>query len=200
MTNLMLSTWIRRFTNENKTANSTAEQWSEIINNSFAKGYYDHDAYIKNFEKTFNSKVHPKAVRHIDFVHFYTVSIVTNTLNKNIEPFYFDYILNHENGIYYIYDKKLSDIPKLFQSKDASKFLRAIELLSKYENPECKNQLRFALDWLEKNKSAKNTWDMGKESKDGISFPLSDSWRTEENRINDCTYSIKKLLGEIEMS
>ncbi|HCC36259.1 MAG TPA: hypothetical protein DEQ14_00830 [Treponema sp.] len=38
---------------------------------------------------------------------------------------------------------------------------------------------------------------MGKESKDAISFPLSDSWRMEKDRINDCTYRIKKLLERI---
>jgi hypothetical protein len=35
---------------------------------------------------------------------------------------------------------------------------------------------------------------MGKESKDGINFPLSDTWKIEENRIKDCTYRINNLL------
>jgi hypothetical protein len=43
-----------------------------------------------------------------------------------------------------------------------------------------------------------NEWDMGKESKDGINFPLSDSWKSEKDRIKDCTYRIKKLLEGIK--
>jgi len=38
-----------------------------------------------------------------------------------------------------------------------------------------------------------NEWDMGKESKDGINFPLSDSWKSDKDRIKDCTYRINKL-------
>ncbi|WP_461257455.1 hypothetical protein [Treponema sp. R80B11-R83G3] len=49
---LMLSTWIRRFTEENKMANKTAGKWAEIINSSFKNGYYDHNNYINVFEKT----------------------------------------------------------------------------------------------------------------------------------------------------
>jgi len=38
---------------------------------------------------------------------------------------------------------------------------------------------------------------MGKYSKDGISFPLSDSWKNEEDRIKDYTNRIKKILDKI---
>ena len=40
---------------------------------------------------------------------------------------------------------------------------------------------------------------MGVEAKDGIQFPLSDSWRTKELRIKDCTYRIEKLIKMIEV-
>jgi hypothetical protein len=52
-------------------------------------------------------------------------------------------------------------------------------------------------EWIQKNRKRNNEWDMGKESKDGIYFPLSDSWRLKEDRIKDCTYRIKKLLEKI---
>jgi len=42
-------------------------------------------------------------------------------------------------------------------------------------------------------------WDMGPSVKDGVHFPLSDSWRSVESRKLDCTYRIKKLLADIEM-
>jgi hypothetical protein len=196
-TDLMLSTWIRIFTKEYEQANNIAGKWCEIINSSFEKSSYDHNMYVNKYENTFGLKMNPKAGRLVDFVHFYPISLLTNTLDKNIEPKYFKYILEHECGMYYIYDKKIKNPPKLINSKVASNYLRAIELLSKYKNPECKKQLKFIVKWLNQNMINENKWDMGKESKDGINFPLSDSWRVEENRIKDCTYRISKIINEL---
>jgi len=141
--------------------------------------------------------MNPKAGRFVDFAQFYLVSLLTNELDKKIEPQYFKYILEHECGIYYIYGGKIKDIPKIFQSKITSSYLRSIELLAKYDNPECKKQLKFIVKWLNENMTKNNQWDMGKESNDGVYYPLSDSWRTDENRIKDCTYRIYKLLEKI---
>jgi hypothetical protein len=196
-TGLMLSTWVRIFTKDNEMANNTAGKWCEIINNSFKNNNYNHSIYVDKYENIFGIKMNPKAGRLIDFVHFYLVSLLTNSLDKKIEPEYFKYILEHDCGMYYIYDKKITDVPKTFQSKITSNYLRAIELLAKYENPECKNQLKYVIKWLKENMIKNNKWDIGKESKDGINFPLSDSWRTDENRIEDCTYRINKLLEKI---
>ncbi|MHB9295263.1 hypothetical protein PilKf_01005 [Pillotina sp. SPG140] len=197
-TDLMLSTWIRVFTKENEIANKTTIKWCEIINYSFINDKYDHSKYINKFEDVFGIKMNPKACRLIDFVHFYPISLLTNILDEKIEPKYFKYILEHEHGIYYIYNNKLIDIPKIFQSKITSNYIRAIELLSKYNNLECKKQLKFIVKWLKGNMRTKNEWDMGRESKDGINFPLSDTWRTEKERVDDCSYRIKKLLNTIE--
>jgi hypothetical protein len=105
--------------------------------------------------------------------------------------------LEHDAGVYYVYPKKLAIVPNIFCSKSTSYYLRAIELLAKYDNPECKKQLKFIVKWLKENMTKNNEWDMGKEAKEGILFPLSDYWKTEENRINDCTYRIKLLLESI---
>jgi hypothetical protein len=99
--------------------------------------------------------------------------------------------------MYYIYSNRLDIVPKTFQAKNTSHYLRAIELLAKYDNPECKKQLEFVVKWLKKERTGENEWDMGKESKDGINFPLSDSWRNKENRIKDCSYRIGKLVEKI---
>jgi len=196
-TSLMLSSWIRIFTKDNKAANKITEKWCEIINNSFANKCYDHNIYVNKYEKIFGIKLNPKAGRLVDFVNFYPVTLLTNILDKNIEAQYFEYILEHDCGIYYIYDKKIIDAPKIFQSKITSFYLRAIELLAKYDNPECKKQLKFIRKWLKENMVKNNEWDLGKESKDGINFPLSDSWKTKENRTKDCTYRINKILGKL---
>jgi hypothetical protein len=96
-------------------------------------------------------------------------------------------------------NKKLKNVPKIFQSKYTSSYLKAIELLSKYDNNECKKKLRFVVKWLKENMYTTNKWDMGKESKDGINFPLSDSWRDVNTRKDDCSYRIERLLNKLEI-
>jgi hypothetical protein len=196
-TELMLSTWIRKFTDENKAANNAAAKWREIISAAFKNGFYDHGEYVAAYEKVFGIKLNPKAGRLVDFVHFYPISLLTNFLDKKIEVKYYQYILEHDSGMYYVYNNKLNDTPS-FQSRNASFYLGGIELLSKYGNPECKKQLQFVVKWLKENILANNEWDMGKEAKDGINFPLSDSWKTDRNRIEDCTYRINKIIKSLE--
>ena len=194
---LMLSTWIRIFTMDNEVANNIARDWSGIINNAFVNGYYDHNLYVNKFEDFLEMKINPKAPRWNNFVSFYTVSLLTNELDRKIESQYFKYILEHDTGIYYIYSKKLSEVPKVFCSRQTSFYLRTMELLSKYNNPECKKQLKFMVIWLKDNITKNNEWDLGKDAKERILFPLSDSWKVDENRIKDCTYRIGKLLERI---
>ena len=196
-TSLMLSTWISIFTKENSSANNTAKKWSEIINNSFAKGNYNNNIYVNTYESIFRIKMNPKAGRLVDFVHFYPISLLTNELDKEIERNYFKYILDHDNGMFYVYNSKLIIVPKAFQSKNTNCYLNAIELLAEYDNPECKKQLKFVVKWIKENMTKNNEWDLGKESKDNINFPLSDSWKKEEDRIKDCTYRINRLLEKI---
>jgi len=191
---LILSARIKIFIKDNEAANKITEKWSKIINNSFVNNKYNHNLYVNKYEEIFEIKMNPKASRLFDFVNFYPISLLTNVLDKKIEPHYFKYVLEHDCGIYYIYDKKLLNVPKIFQSKNTNHYLRAIELLAKYDNPECKKQLKFIIKWLNANMSKNKEWDLGKVSKDGICLPLSDSWRTENNRIEDCTYRINKLL------
>lgn len=47
------------------------------------------------------------------------------------------------------------------------------------------------------NKNEKGQWDLGAGAKDGIYFPLSDSWRKQDYRIADCTERITKFLQQI---
>jgi hypothetical protein len=192
-TELMYSTWIRIFTLEDKKANEIVKKWSIIINTSFENGKYDNAKYISTYEKILEWK--PKGGRLLDFNNFYQVSLLTNCLERTIEPVYFKYILDHDSGMYYIYGKKISLVPEVFKTKEASKYISAIEILAEYKN--CRKQLDFVVKWLKNNMENGNTWDMGNKSKDGIYFPLSDSWKKEEYRVNDCTNRINKLIKNI---
>lgn len=194
-TSLMFSTWIRRFTSEDALANSTAGKWAEVIRGAFEDGAYNHNNYINSYTRVF--KLKPRGGRIVDFVTFYQVSILVDFLDASTEQAMFDYFLNHESGIYYIYGECLSVLPKEFNSKQASRYIGAIELLSEYKNPVSKGKLSFVGEWLNQNKGADGLWDMGPIVKDGVHFPLSDSWRCDEARKQDCTYRIKNLLKNI---
>lgn len=189
-TSLILSAQIRRFTNKNEAANAIAEKWSKIITEAFKSGVYDHASYVSAYREIFGMK--PGGGRLIDFLNFYPVSLVAGCLNEHTEKALVAYALSKENGIYYIYDKPLNLLPESFQSKEAVRYLSAIELLSKYKS--AISALDFVRQWLIKNQRPDGTWDMGKDVNDKIHFPLSDDWRKKENRIKDCTEYVETLI------
>lgn len=51
---LILSTGIRRFTNDNLVANKVAEQWAEIVTSAFADGSYNYDKYVDSYNRFLN--------------------------------------------------------------------------------------------------------------------------------------------------
>lgn len=193
-TRLMLSTWIRRFTKDDASANEVADTWVHIISEAFKSGTYSHDDYLTAYKHTFSQRA--KGGRLLDFTSFYQVSLLSNCLESNTESAVFDYIINHESGIYYIYNRPICNIPEIFESKESSRYIGAIELLSDYKNNI--NQFDFVVEWLMEHKNSDGKWDLGSKSKDFIYFPLSDSWKKKE-RTSDCTYRIERLISKIKM-
>ena len=192
-TSLILATWIRRFTLDNPNANKVAAQWANIIIHAFIGGNYHHSDYVTAYRETFG--IMPKGGRFVDFVSFYTISLLSRGLDQRTEELLIDYVLSKEDGIYYIYDKKLRILPRAFQSKEASRYLGAMELLSKYTA--AKEPLQFAVAWLNENRNAHGKWDMGKNVNDKVFFPLSDDWRKQKTREADCTERISAILNEL---
>lgn len=193
-TAIMLSTWIRRFTKNDYNANNVAKKWTEIISCAFEKGVYDNNRYVETYKKVY--RLLPRGGRLLDLATFYQISLITGTLDDKIALALMNYILQHQTGIYYIYDKQLSILPQIFKSKEASRYIAAIELLAEYRIP---RKFTFVLEWLNNNKESEGYWDMGSTVKDGVRFPLSDSWRKKELRVKDCTYRISKLIENIEI-
>lgn len=193
-TAIMLSTWIRRFTKNDYNANNVAKKWTEIISCAFEKGVYDNNRYVETYKKVY--RLLPKGGRLLDLATFYQISLITGTLDDKIALALMNYILQHQTGIYYIYGKQLSILPQIFKSKEASRYIAAIELLAEYRIP---GKFTFVLEWLNNNKESEGYWDMGSTVKDGVRFPLSDSWRKKELRVKDCTYRISKLIENIEI-
>jgi hypothetical protein len=193
-TDLMLSTWIRRFTKEIGRANDIARVWTHVISSAFICGEYDHAEYAKVYTDTFG--IPPRGGRFTDFVNFYQVSLNSDMYDTKTESSVFDYILNHSGGIYYICDGPLSVLPAEFNSKQASRYLGAVELLCSYRNN--LDKLEFVSDWLMENRNENGKWSMNSKVADEIYFPLSDSWRRAEIREIDCTYRVQKLLEKIQ--
>lgn len=190
---LLLSTWIRRFTNNNQAANEFARKWADIIKRAFASGIYDHEEYERAYYEILGTSSEAGCVVGLEI--FYLISLVSDCLDEKTEQELVEHILNGDSGIYYIYDKKLTVLPEEFESKNASRYLAAIELLSKYRHVRYK--LDFVVDWLNDNRNENGKWDMGKIVSDKMYFPLSDSWRTTEMREADCTERITKLINDI---
>lgn len=192
-TSLMLSTWIRRFTADNPVANQVAKQWADVISASFAGGTFNHGEYVSAYTDIWGLR--PGGGRLVDFANFYPVSLIRDCLDEKTEQAVVDYVVNRDNGIYYIYNSKISVLPQAFESKNASYYLAAIELLSKYVH--ARHKLNFVADWLNDNRNENGKWDIGKMANDKVYFPLSDDWRKRETREADCAERITKLLDEL---
>ncbi len=192
-TSMILATWIRRFTLDNPNANKIAKQWADVISSAFAEGVYNHSEYVIAYHEILGMK--PNGGRLIDFMNFYPISMLANCLDGKTEIALMNYALSKEDGIYYIYDRKMSVLPCCFESREASRYLGAMELLSKYKF--AKDELKFVADWLINNKKLNGKWDMGKIVNDKVYFPLSDDWRKKETREADCTERIDALLKEL---
>jgi hypothetical protein len=192
-TDLMLSAWIRKFTLCNDRANNVSAIWSKVISSAFSSGYYNHQDYLNAYNDYLLIKA--KGGRILDFVNFYQISLIAGNLSKDIERSMFDYVLSHNSGIYYIYDKPLNVLPIDFATKDASRYIGAIELLSVYKHNH--DKLSFVVQWLMSNKNENGMWDMGSKVNDKIYFPLSDTWRKAKYRVADCTYKIEKLINKL---
>jgi hypothetical protein len=195
-TDIMLSTWIRKFTPGHAVANSIAETWARVIAEAFRGGAYDHRKYVAAYEGTFGMKI--RGDRLVDFMHFYQVSLLAGMLDDKTEAAVFDYIMQKPGGIYYISNSPLSlaVLPENMASKQGSRYLGAMELLAAYRRN--RHKLKFVVDWLEDNRNQNGRWDMGNAVNDKVYFPLSDSWRQKETREADCTYRVNKLLEALK--
>ena len=116
-------------------------------------------------------------------------------MKEETESRMLDYAINHEKGIYYIYGKRISELPKEFQSIETSRYLEVIDILAGYKS--AKEKLAFVVTWLEENRDENGQWDLGAKAKDNLYFPLSDSWRNVECRKADCTERINAIIDKL---
>lgn len=191
---LMLSAWIRLFDPQNEIVLDFANKWAFLAERAFKSGAYNRDDDIKAFTSQFGRK--PKSSFETGFGMFYHAVLLQGILTPKTENLLIDYYLSKEDGIYYIYDKPLHTLPEVFAAKKTSYYLAAIEILLGYE--QAGSKLQFIAEWLYANKDKNGQWDLGIQAKDGIYFPLSDSWRSAEDRKSDCTERITNIVRKIK--
>ena len=197
---LMLSAWIRKFTDDDALANNTALKWKTIAAAAFQSGEYEQDRYINTLYEIMRPK-YGTARRHKELLridYYYPISLLAGEIDESFEKAFFDFTMGSETGYYYGFVGSVMQPPKDFRSKEASRYLSAIELYCDYPNGYCKKKLKPVVNWLNANRNANGKWDMGAGVKDGTCFPLSDSWRTSESRENDCTYRIERIISSLE--
>lgn len=192
---LMLSAWIRLFDPVNETALTVARQWAFIVQKAFASGQYNKNDDMDAFALTFGRRPKPRSGFETGFGMFYHAVLLRGVLEPGTESLLLDYYLARSDGIYYIYDKCLSQLPEEFASKMTSHYLAAAEVLAEYEK--ARERMGFVAGWLASNRDEDGQWDLGAGAKDGVCFPLSDSWRSEACRKADCTERINKLLQKL---
>jgi len=191
LTHLFVATWLLRIDSNNSLALKIADKWAQVIEHAFKSGSFNQDVYYKAYDDILK----PEKNKSYWFIeNFYVVSILKGRLRPEIEKSFIHYLLNQSKGIYYIYSDYLMTPPKNFESREANRYLEAIELIADYE---VDGSLDFILAWLDKNKTTDDLWDMSKVVKDNMVFPLAISWRKEINRKLDITLRVSKLIHKI---
>lgn len=197
---LMLSSWIRKFTDDDPLANQTAKKWRTVVEAAFQNGQYDPDIYVHTLYEVLKPKYGTKK-RHKELLrlpYYYPIALLAKEIDKSIEKAFFDHVMGSAQGYYYGFVGSVLQPPSNFCSKEASRFLSAIELYCDYPNRYCKAKLQPVVAWLNANRNENGRWDMGAKVKDGTYFPLSDSWRTAALRETDCTYRIDKIITALQ--
>ncbi len=192
---MMLAAWIRRFTQEDEQANEIAQTWADIMAEAVRGGAFRQEDYQSAYLRRFRRP--PGRARYIAVSQFYMVSLTAGLVEPRAEGAAFDYFLSNDGGIYYVYSSRLDRLPDRFASLDASRYLGAIELLSGFSSRACRQKLGFVAEWLLAVRGEDGLWDMGANAKDGVYYPLSDSWRSARERRADCTERIEALLRRL---
>ena len=189
---LMLAAWIRRFDPQQPDALAFGRRWARVAEAGFHSGEYDSAAWNNAYEAEFRRAArHP---RSLGFSALYHTMLLPGLLSPSAERALVRHVLH--TGMYYVHERPLTPPPAVFQSRETTRWLAALSLLTDY--PAAREELTFARVWLHLNARADGTWDMGTAAADRVYLPLSDSWRSEAARIADSTAVIRRILDLLD--
>ncbi|MDR0946525.1 MAG: hypothetical protein LBM87_02085 [Ruminococcus sp.] len=193
---------ILRFDRTNSIALGIAKRWVLVMEQACASGTVDFDVYLSCYLNEFGIPLMinaDKAKKQCgnDICNYYPAVMYAGLQTERAENAWLDYLLQYQGGMYYVYEKPLNIVPTVFASKQTSYWLAALEVIADYRL--ALKKLGFVVDYLMQNQLSPHVWDLGQQAKDGIYFPLSDSWRKAEDRQRDCTVRIQKLLDKLTL-
>lgn len=190
---LMLATWIRLLDPADVPALKHAQRWADVLCRAFASGTYDHTAYLDAYRQTFGLRAH--CPRLADYRCFYILSLTAGLLERGTAAAMVRHVLGFEGGVYYICDGPMLHPPQVFASRKTSRYLAGVQLLARH--PADGRPLDFAADWLVQHRGEDGQWDLGRQARDGVYFPLGDDWRTPQRRKADCTRRVMAVLADL---
>ncbi len=192
-TNMMAAAQIKLILPQNSLAIGIADKWKRIIEHAFSGSEYSQKLYEEAYEETYSKKT--RGGRLVNFTNFYQLILVSGLLSPETDRKVLEYVISRPDGIYYIYDKCLREHPGNFASKQANRYLEAVELMTGYLA--AKEKFAYVVQWLLDNMEQDGFWDMGASARDGIQYPMSNSWRKSINRKLDCTVRVCSILSRL---
>lgn len=173
------------------------KRWADFAEIAFSKGYYDKEAESKAQNDYFGFYTK----RTIPAFFYYNLLLLAPVNKQSFikdatDQALVDYCMNQAENIYYIYNKNLSDLvpidTKKRDSRDFCHWIRALSLVSMFKG--WKKYENTYFEWILRQRNKDGLWEIPKKP-NRYDFPLSDSWRTEKNRIIDSTIMVLRFLN-----
>lgn len=173
------------------------KRWASFAETAFSQGSYDKEAEAKAQHEHFGFVTK----RTIPAFGYYNLILLAPTekeyfLSDAADQALVDTCMDLAGGIYYVYDRKLSDMDPIDVKRRASigfgPWLRAVSLVSPYKGW-AKYKEKY-IDWILSQRNEEGFWELPQRP-DLFNFPLSDSWRTRKNRVIDSTIMVLRFLN-----
>lgn len=167
--------------------------WAEAARVSFQSGTYDRQKEIEVLNLLMKCRMKKPVPFHIKPI-LLILSATHNRLPESLERQVLNYLMRSPAGIYYIFDKNLSEFPPIL-SRNFWGWFQAHKLLSRFHL--WRELAEDAINWIWTQRSEDGFWDVGRKiaRKPYTCFPLSESWKRPENRKIDCSVEVMDLLS-----
>jgi hypothetical protein len=167
--------------------------WAEVLEAAFGAGEYDRQREIAALNRLLDCRMKNPVPFHV-WHPLLILSATSNRLPAELERAMLEHLLDSPAGIYYVCEGAISALPEI-GSKPFYSWLHAHRLLSRFDL--WKDVCADAVNWIWGQRTADGLWDLGRRvaRKPYTCFPLSESWRRQENRIIDSTVEVLCLLS-----
>ena len=164
-------------------------KWSNVIECACSTGSFQQATFEECYREAFQQSGSTFCFKEV--VNVYLVLLLSRSLTTETERRWLTHIIQAPRGLYYLNcPQPIIQLPETFTSRSTSRYLGMIELLLRYDQASV--ILEFLVPWLWQHEDL--GWDLGSSAKDQRFFPLSDDWRTQARRKQDCTSRIEKIL------